>query len=273
MFLRFLILLFLWISNFVFANIENEIQPYFKDFFLGQSIAQVEKNLLNYQTTLALEKERNFKLDIPLFIYLSEIAKQYKWNIDTEKERIYIDDIHFFDLKDQRISNSKIDFFYEQGFYYMVLKEIKNFPVQYPTRVNPHLEYLRFKFFQGILYAIEYQAVLKPYQINRLREKYRKLYGVLLDKPSNRFETKQGVYFIDIHPQKGLFKVILMEKNSYKKIEQHIQQQIYFVIEQLFQHIQTQLHLSSDIKKLLLQERKKVLQEKIKKAFESVDDL
>mgnify|MGYP001324456863 CR=1 FL=1 len=65
--LLFTTLTFIWIASSLGAQ---GFPPYFKEFFLGNSLSQVQETLKTHQSYLKEESAKQFVLDIPLFLYL-----------------------------------------------------------------------------------------------------------------------------------------------------------------------------------------------------------
>jgi hypothetical protein len=251
-----------------------DLQPYFKDFDLGLTLNRVQALLRDYQVQLEEEKKKPFRMDIPVFLYLSFLEKkEEKLKLDLEKKRIYLDDVHFFDFQEKILRVEAYDFYYEEPYYYMVFKDIVNYPVDYPSRINVHLTSLNFKFYKGILYSIEYRSRLEPYQIARLQKNYYEKYGFTVNRRDNSFSTETGMYFIQINPEQKEVRVNLTSRKIYELIEKTIESNILEVLNTLVREIEDKLNLSGDLSKLLLQERKKVLKEKIREIYQSIDEL
>ncbi|OHD14667.1 MAG: hypothetical protein A2Y41_06040 [Spirochaetes bacterium GWB1_36_13] len=265
-----MILLFTSTIN-LFAE-KQELEPYFKDFYLTQDIEDVKKILLKYQTEFS-EVKKDFKMDLPLFEYLKPVANDYHWNMDEKNQRIYLDQVFFIDFKNITLQKKSYDFYYEDGVYYTVFKDIFSLEVKNPSRINSKLKNLKLKFFNNKLYTIEYTVFLKKYEISRFQENYKKLFNVSLNQKKNHFRTEKGNYFIDIDLVREKIHFLLLSRNLYQDIENSIDEKIYEIIAFLFQEVEDKLNRTVHLKQLLLQERKNILNEKIKEIYEEVDEL
>lgn len=251
---------------------KKNLNPYFRDFFTGQSLEEVNRRLMSYQAILKEEESKSFRMDVPLFLYLSLAFQGQNLHIDIQKERVYLDDVHFVDFRDEMIQKKSYDFFYENNFYYMLFHEIKSYQVNYPDRVNPYLKQIRFKFFQNKLYAIEYTASLKSHQINRLKQNYLENYGIKLEKKETTFSTDRGLYVVQILSKRKEVRVIATNRLIYNQIEKYLESQVGDLTSEIARLIEEKLNTTVDLKKLLLQEKKRVIKEKIEKVYRFVDD-
>ncbi|PKL15158.1 MAG: hypothetical protein CVV50_01050 [Spirochaetae bacterium HGW-Spirochaetae-6] len=207
-----------------------------------------------------------------MFLYLSTLENR-GLVVDVEKERLYLDEHYFFDFRDLVLSRERVDFFYRGHFYYLVLKELESVPVDYPSRVNPHLRKLKFKFFRKQLYSIEYEAELSKYQISRLQENYQNRYNVQLDKKEQKFEAEEGIYIVHLEPEKGRAKIIITSKKIYQQIEKALDNEMGIILEDLLSKIEERIEVGQDIRKLILQEKKRQLKDKIGRIYQKVDEL
>lgn len=264
-----MILTFFWITTSLGAQ---DFPPYFKDFFLGNSLSQVQETLKKHQSYLNLKKGHFFVLDIPLFLYLSPLKDQGV-GIDLQNKRVYIDQTHFFDFTKTPLETSAFQFYYQDPYYYLSFKEIVSYEAHYPSRINPNLLSLKLKFFKNQLYAIEYEAKLKNQEINRLKQKYLENFGQKLEKEENTFLTSTGMYIVKIHPNNGKVKIIQMSLSLYQQLELEMESQIFNLLAHLTQDIQTKLNKTLDLKELLYQDRKNILKEKIRQTYRWVDEL
>lgn len=266
----FLFLSGFWLTGTLWAK--AEFTPTFKNFYLGQSYAQIEAELKKHQALFTPEFARNFRMDFPLFLYLSTLENR-GLVVDAEKERVYLDEHYFFDFRDLVLSRERVDFFYRDHFYYLVLKELESVPVDYPSRVNPHLRKLKFKFFRKQLYSIEYEAELSGYQISRLRENYQNRYNVKLDRKEQKFEAEEGIYIVRLEPEKGRAKIIITSKKIYQQIERALDDELGIILEELLTRIEERLEVGENIKALIFQEKKRRLKDKIGQIYQKVDEL
>jgi hypothetical protein len=250
-----------------------DINPYFKDFFLMDSLALTKNKLKTYKTFFQEENIHTFKMDFPLFLYLDTLLKDKNLDFDFEKERIYLDKVHFFDFKNIMLQKTSYDFFYEKSFYYMVLKDIVSYPVAYPTRINPNLTYLKLKFFKNQLYGIEYQAKLKSYEMAIYQKNIRENLGVNLNQLDNKFSNQKGIYFIKVNPKKQTIRFNVMSKPIYDQIQLHIEKQIDDVLNFIVKDIEHKFEVAFNVQSLLLQERKRILKETLRKIYAHVNEL
>ncbi len=267
-----IIFLFIFVS-FSYAQTKKELNPYYKRFYLGQSFNEVKAILTKYQTLFKNEETNFFRMDIPLFLYLDFFLENYKLNIDIDRERIYIDDFYFFDFKETVLNEKRFDFYFKDFFYYMVFKDIKSIPINYPSRINKHLLTFKLKFFKDILYCIEYEARLNSYEISRFQQNYLRNFDIDINKKENVFETKKGMYIIKINPEKNHIKVVIMNRSTYDAIEFFIQAQITNMLNIILKKIESKLDMAFNIKKKLFQHRKKIIKRKLKRLYKSIDEL
>lgn len=269
--LRCMILPFLLIlSSGLFSA---ELNPYFKDFHLGQSYQDVRRQLMNYKVLMKESHKKSFRMDVPLFQYLDFLSKRKDLHVDRKRERIYLDSYHFFDFKSIQIQKPSYHFFYDEPYHYLELLDIQSYPVNYPSRVNRALKSLKFKFFKKRLYCIEYSAKIKPYEIKRVLQKYEDAFGVKLDKKSNRFESGRGIYFVKLDPVSGSLKVIMTSKVIYWQIRNHIQSRIEDTLFVVVKDVEKALNVSFNLGNLLLEDRKTRLKNHLKTIYKSIDEL
>jgi hypothetical protein len=244
--------------------------PQFQDFYIGLSYQEVVQKLTHYKTTLNTVENPHLQMELPIYELLSqETSKNF---IDFKKERIYYDNETFFDFKSLFLDNKTYKFYYDGERYLLNIKDIENFSVDYPSRINPKIISLKFKFFKKKLYAIEYSAKnLTSYEILKIRNNYLGKYGFLLYKDENTFETSGGKYFITIDSQnRNHFKAILMGAQPFSLIRQHLDRVIYQLLYDLGARINLKLYNTGSTKKILLQERKNLLLKKIKQRYGSI---
>lgn len=268
--LLFLILPFLWITS---SSFSQSLNPYFKDFYLEQTKKEVAKTLENYKASFIQYDKKNFRMDFPLFFYLKSLAPKNNFKVDFENKRIYVDNSYFFDFQETVLRKKNYDFFYKDPYYYIVFKKIESLHVNYPSRINPLLKSLKFKFFNGLLYSIEYTAKLKAYEVYRLQNRYYKRFNVKINKKKNSFQTEKGIYFVEINPDTKIIRVIIMGKALYKNLEQYIQNSIEELLIYVLHQVQAKLNVSFNIKKLILQQRKNELKKNLKSIYRRVDEL
>ena len=77
---------------------------------------------------------------------------------------------------------------------------------------------------------------------------------------------------VQIKPKKEEMRFILMNRPIYNQIERYIDEQMTDLIKEIAKLIEKRLNTAVSLKELLLQEKKKVLKEKIAKVYRSVDD-
>lgn len=273
---RFLILsLLLIIINFFYGNRSDSspVTVQFEDFFIGMSYQEVVDLLKKSKAQLVQQDVRHFKMELPIY-HLLDQASNSKF-INFKKERIYYDNETFFDFKTLYLDNERYQFYYDDPHYLFLVKALESYSVDYPSRVNPKIDGLKLKFFHKILYAIEYSSKrLKPYEIQRIRSNYLQKYGVVLYKNENIFENSIGKYYVSFNKEENnALRIIIVGALEYRKIETYLDRLIYQLLYDLGVRINLQLYNVGSAKKLLLQQKKRHLLDKMALRYGVIDAL